>query len=94
MKPVRWEFNNLHVPMMEDDQGNLFCTSKELADALQCPEPTLRAMREHYADEFAELSEISQVRNDLTIWTEDEMILAAILSKSQVSEKFRQNLTR
>ncbi len=109
MKLVRWEFNNLHVPMMEDDQGNLFCTTKQLASALNCPEDTIRRIRRRHEDELADVSKtfclakefleshkaefaIGRMRKDLTVWTEDDMILVAILSKSQVGKEFRRNL--
>lgn len=95
--------------MMEDEHGSLFCTSKQLSDALQCPEATLRSVRKRHADEFTDLSvsecnakeflgrhrsefAISRMRKDLTVWTEDDMILVAILSKSQVGKEFRRNL--
>lgn len=34
MKLVRWEFNSLQLPMIEDDEQELYCTSAALCKAL------------------------------------------------------------
>jgi hypothetical protein len=52
MKLVRWEFQGLHVPMMEDEKGDLFCTTKQLADALNTDERTIRRVQARHQDEF------------------------------------------
>ena len=115
MKKVRWDFQGLHVPMMEDSNGNLYCTFKQLSDALQCPEATIRAMRRRRANEFSgfcvskcnAISDIREfleqnriefglryVRDDMAIWTEDDMIMAAVMIKNTVGKEFRKNLVK
>jgi hypothetical protein len=54
MKLVQWEFHNIKMPMIEDDQGNLFCTSKALCEALQTAEVNLRNVYAKNRDEFDE----------------------------------------
>jgi len=33
MKLVRWSFHNIHMPMMENEEGELYCTSKMLCNS-------------------------------------------------------------
>jgi hypothetical protein len=56
MKLVRWSFQNLHVPMMEDGQGELYCTSRGLCGALNILEDTLRHVYTRHKEEFDSLS--------------------------------------
>lgn len=56
MKLVRWSFNNLHVPMVKDDDGKLWCTNKSLADALGTTESTIRSVAKRNKDKLKSLS--------------------------------------
>lgn len=50
MKLVRWSFQNLHIPMMEDQAGVLYCTSKGLSTALGLSAQDLKNVRFRYKD--------------------------------------------
>lgn len=106
---IRWSFNNLHVPMIQGPNDVLFCTSKQLCEALAIQHDTLRKLKQAHKDEFDSLSVtfphakdflrqhkielgIKRIKSDLTLWTENEMILVAILSKSGASKSFRKEL--
>lgn len=52
MKLVRWSYNNLHMPMMSDDNGDLWCTSKQLCGALGITENSLRLLKNGHKEEF------------------------------------------
>lgn len=52
MNLVRWQFENIDVPMMEDEDGMLYCTSPVIASALGIDEITLRTMYHYHHDEF------------------------------------------
>lgn len=54
MKLVRWSFQGLHMPMMEDDSGELYCTSKAICEALAIDEATLRKICERHPEEVGE----------------------------------------
>lgn len=109
MKLVRWTYNNLHIPMMAGNNGDLWCTSKQLCGALGTTELALRLLRKRHADEFdancvsksnailffkenkVEFG-VKYVRGDMALWSEDDMILVAILSRSDMSKQFRKDL--
>ena len=42
MKLVMWSFKNLSMPMVEDDSGELYCTSKAVCKSLDIKEDALR----------------------------------------------------
>ncbi len=109
MKITRWSFNNLHVPMIQDDQGNLYCTTKTLAEALDVSEQNIRRLPYDRPEDFAGLSAsttcansflknhkvelgIKRVKSDMKLWSEDEMIMAAIIARSSVGTQFRKEL--
>lgn len=109
MKLVRWSFNGLHMPMMMDQSGILWCTSKQLCDGLGVDGDTLRWMRKNHRDEFEGLSVneihakefllknkielgIKRVRKDMSLWSENDMILVALLARSSASKQFRREL--
>lgn len=111
MKMIVWEFNGLKVPMVEDSAGELFCTTKQLAEALQTTESHVRRIKDRHSDEFDGLSKtnclakdflarnksefgIKRLREDVLIWSEDDMIMAAILIKSPVGKEFRKDLRK
>lgn len=56
MKLVRWEFQGLHMPMMEDEGGELYCTSKAICEALGINEATMRWTYNQHKAEFDSLS--------------------------------------
>lgn len=106
MKLVRWSFNGLHMPMMQDGNGDLWCTSKQLCEGLGITESALRELRRTNKDEFELLSVrkcdakeffsehkiefgIKRIRKDMSLWSETDMLMVAILSRSGVSRKFR-----
>jgi len=45
MKLVRWEFQSLHIPMIEMEDGLLVCCGKQLAESLGTTEGALRSLR-------------------------------------------------
>jgi hypothetical protein len=111
MKLTKWENDRMLMPMMEDENGTLYCTSSSLCQALQINESTLRSVYERHSDEFSELSVsncnakeflqgnrasfgIQRVRDDLRIWTEDDMLMFAVLSKSNLSKEFRKDFIK
>lgn len=111
MKIVRWSFNNLHVPMMEGADGNLFCTTKTLAEVLGLDEKTIRSLPERRPEDFEGLNAhsmsvnaflkenktelgILRVRKDMKLWSEDEMFMAAVITRSSVGTQFRRELLK
>lgn len=108
MKITRWSFNNLHVPMIQDGQGNLYCTTKTLAETLAVSEQNIRMLLYNHPEDFAGLCVnsidanfiksnrtelgIKYVRKDMKLWSEDEMIMAAIIARSSVGTQFRKEL--
>lgn len=109
MKLVRWEFMGLHMPMMEDGAGELYCTSKAICEALGVDETMLRSTVCRYPKEFSSLSVtncnakdflrqnrtefgIVRVRNDIRLWSEDDMFSFAFHSKSENSMEYRKRL--
>ena len=109
MKLVRWEFMGLHMPMMEDEAGELFCTSKALLEALGINKDvvdhivsrhgkelgTLRAencqSKEFLQKHKVELG-ILRVRQDMRLWSEDDMLTFAFHAHSDKSLEFRKQL--
>ena len=117
MKLVRWTYNNLHIPMMSDSQGELWCTSRQLCGALGLEPKALRELKRRNIEEFEFLSAtengakeflkenktefgIRRVRQDITLWSEDDMVTVAILAtaihevfglESMVCRRFYQN---
>jgi len=111
MRVIAWEFNGFKIPMVEDGERNLFCTTKQLSHALNTDERQLRRIRSRHLDEFEELggqtdtlipfleenkSEfgIQRIKRNMTLWSEDHMILTAVLSKSNVGKEFRRGLVK
>jgi len=56
MKLVHWEFQGLHVPMVEDDNRELYCTSKAICGALGMKEGHLWKITSLHSKELSELS--------------------------------------
>ncbi len=56
MKIVRWSFENLHMPMIQDDEGKLWTTNKVLADALGTTENALWLVASKNKDKLKGLS--------------------------------------
>lgn len=111
MKLIQWSFHNIHMPMLEDDNGELFCTSETLCESLGITKESLRQYSKRYADELSGLSVnefnakefiaenkeklgIQRLRKDLHIWTENDMLIIAMLAKSDVSKEFRWELLK
>src|ERR1019366_8727176 len=109
MRLVRWEFNNLHMPMMADQAGDLWGTSQQLCGALGITKQALHEIKKRHLDEFELLRStdsgpkefltenkvefgIKRVRPNMVMWSENDMILVAILSRSSVSKEFRKEL--
>lgn len=109
MKLVRWSFKNLHMPMMRDESGDLWCTSAQLCGALGIEPKALRELKRRNPEDFDLLSAtengakefflknkaefgVRRVRKDMTLWSEDDMITVAILSRSAVAREFRKEL--
>jgi prophage antirepressor-like protein len=55
MKLIRWEFLGLCMPMMEDESGELYCTSKAICEALGINEHALRMIINRNKKEFGSL---------------------------------------
>jgi BMFP domain-containing protein YqiC len=49
---MTWQFNNLNVPMMEDEDGTLFTTGSVLSGVLGVTERNLRNVYLNHRDEF------------------------------------------
>ena len=111
MKLVRWEFQSLHIPMIEMEDGLLVCCGKQLAESLGTTEGALRSLRLIRKKSFSNLSVnsidakgflekhkvefgIQRLRKDIRIWTEDDMIMAAVLVKSERGDEFRMDLAQ
>lgn len=56
MKLVRWEFNSLQLPMIEDDEQELYCTSAALCKALGITAGQLRDVYQRHRTELFPLS--------------------------------------
>lgn len=52
VKLVRWEFNELHIPMLHTEQYGMCCTSKALAGALGVTEVALRVVHNRHKTEL------------------------------------------
>ncbi len=110
MKIVRWSFNNLHIPVLQDDQGNLFCTTKQIAEALGVTEQAIRTIALRNNDKLRGLSVtdrdaktlksnkvelgIARVRKDMKIWSESDMIRIALWSRSEVADEFTDHVIK
>lgn len=112
MKYVAWEvIPGTCLPMMEDDNGELFGTNKTVSDGLGVNPSTLRTLYQQNKEEFDSLSvlntdakeflrlnkskfDISRVRSDMRMWTEDDMLTFAFLAKSDKGREFRRNLRK
>ena len=111
MQLTRWDFNNLRVPMMMDTSGKLWCTSKQLCEALGIKPEAIRKLAHDHKDELEFLSVteshakdflkenksefgIKRVKQDMSLWSEDDMITIAVLSKSSVAKQFRKDLVK
>lgn len=111
MKLTEWSFNGLSMPMIEDNNGTLYCTTKQLAVALGKTEKHIHDLKKLHEDELVGINPdtigakgflsankeelgIKRVRDNMSLWTEDEMILIAMLSRSTVSKEFRRELVK
>lgn len=111
MQLIRLSFNNIHTPMMCDDDGTLWCTSPAVCRALQIHKSTLSELYRTHSDEFDCLRVsnsdskkfldqhrvefgIRRLRKDMRLWSEDDLIVIAMLSRSPVSKEFRQELKK
>jgi len=56
MRLIRWSFQNIHMPMMEDENHELWCTSRMLCDALSIDSKALQATYLRHEDEFSNLT--------------------------------------
>ena len=56
MKLVKWQFQGLVMPMIQDESGELYCTSKAICEALGVCEETLRTVYNRHREEFSSLS--------------------------------------
>jgi len=100
----------LYMPMMEDEKGELFCTTGQLTKALGITQTALYSVVTRHRDELDLLSlakreakefikknrvefGVARVRNDMHLWSEKDMVVVALLSKSTVSKDFRTNLS-
>src|SRR5690348_769703 len=54
MKLVRWSFHNFQVPMMEDEEGHLWCTSAALCGALGLNKRTFQTIYLVHKDHFGD----------------------------------------
>lgn len=106
MKVVKWSYMGLTVPMIEIEE-ELCTTTSVLAKALGCSSSNLRHIRLHHANEFlsvnnrhpkdltAEVKEelgIKRLKKDALLWSEDDMICAAMLTRGDRSKAFRREL--
>lgn len=111
MKLVRWSFHNLHIPLMEADDGTLYCTNQVLTAALGISKTTILKMYSNHKNEFSGLCMtdahtkeffrthkaefgISYLRDDMHLWSEDDMILIAVLSRSAAGAEFRRGIVQ
>jgi prophage antirepressor-like protein len=111
MKYFLWQFQDLNIPMMLDDNRTLYTTTPILASALGVDEGTLRQIYQRHQDEFdgncvtdsdaiSFLSEnrktygLTYVRGDMHLWSEDDMILFAGLSRTPVGKAFRKEMVK
>jgi prophage antirepressor-like protein len=109
MKLARWSFQNLHIPMLEDEQGSLYCINQALTSALGLTEASLRKLYFQHKGEFDGNCVTSSnaiqflrehktefglryVRGDMRLWSENDMILIAVLSRSPVGSEFRKGV--
>jgi len=109
MKLTVWTFKDLSMPMMEDDRGILYCTTKVLCDGLYLSEEAVKKIYSRHSDEFGCLTVtnspykdfmvqnkdvfgMKRIRDNMRMWTESDMLMFAILSKSGVSKDFRRQL--
>lgn len=126
MRLVRWSFHNLHIPLMEADDGTLYCTTQVLTAALGINRTSLHKLHERHKAEFSGLmltdsqhkteelpglnvtdskakaflqehrSEfgLRRLRADTRLWSEDDMILIACLSRSPGGLEFRRGVVQ
>jgi prophage antirepressor-like protein len=106
-----WQFQDLTVPMMEDENGTLFTTGAILASVLGVTDNNLVALYQAHKDEFddvrvntthandflqanKETFGVQRVRQDMHLWSEDDMILFAGLSRTPVGKAFRKEMIK
>ena len=64
MKIVRWSFENLHIPMIQDDEGKLWATTKTLAESLGVTEDAIRVIAMRNRDKLKGLSVTNSYAKD------------------------------
>lgn len=111
MRLMNWQFNELSIPMMEDERGTLYTTTGVLCGALGVVENDLRNIYLSRRDEFDGLSVnnlgandfirankeifcVQRVRQDMHLWSEDDMILFAAISRSDQGKEFRKQMVQ
>lgn len=111
MKLIQWSFHNIHMPMIEDDEGELYCTSEILCGSLGITKEALWQVAKRHTDELTSncltncqaidflkqnrnTLNLKYIRSDMRLWTENDMLLIAMFSKSEVSKEFRQELLK
>ena len=109
MRLVSWSFRNILMPMIEDENGTLLCTSNTLCKALNITPSALSTISNRYKNELSgirvtdcdpveffqehkHLLDMKQVRGDMRLWTEDDMLCIAFVSQSDVSREFRTHM--
>lgn len=97
------------MPMMEGEDGVLYCTTKAVCEGLGIVPRVLDNIRRRHADELSDLRStncgskdfllqnkdalgLERVRNDMRLWTEDDMLMFAIYSRSGIAKDFRRSL--
>ena len=54
MKLVRWEFQGLHIPMAEDDDGVLWSTEQPILDAFKVDKKAIKYVLNRYSGRFSD----------------------------------------
>ncbi len=58
MRLIRWSFHNVHMPMFENEQGQLFCTTRAICSVLGIKEDAVRQITSTHAAELSSPSVI------------------------------------
>lgn len=93
MKIINWEFESLKIKMIELN-GELYCTSKSVREALSVEASTLRQIYRRHEDEFFSICVtdchanlqmlkntlgLKYIRKDMKLWSEDDMLTFAFM---------------
>lgn len=94
MQIVDWNYNNeIIVPMLEDDDGNLFVLAKTAQAMLGLKQAHMSTLFYRHRDEFGPSNTV-RVANEFIQLTENDFILFLTLSRTEVGKNMRKQFVQ